>query len=295
MSSRFDLRGWLSRPGAPRAEVALLCVPLAVLAITAAALPGREPLRVCADPNNLPFSDARRAGFENRIVELIARDLDRPVSYTWWPQRRGFIRHTLNAGACDLVAGIPTAFELARPTDAYYRSTYVFATRRDDTLQVRSLDDPALRHARIGVHLIGDDYANSPAAQSLSRRGLGARIVGFSIYGDYSRPTPTADLMRALADHRVDVAIVWGPIAGWFARSSPVPLRLEPVQPQMDLPFIPYVFDIGMGVRRSDTVMYDLINDALRRREPEIRRILEDYGVPLLPARTLADAGRNGS
>jgi mxaJ protein len=239
-------------------------------------------LRVCSDPNNLPFSNERREGFENRLAELMARDLGMRVEYTWWPQRRGFIRNTLRAGRCDVVLGVPAAFELARTTRPYYRSTYVFVTRAGGGPRVGSLDDPRLRHLRIGIHVIGDDYANTPAAQALARRGIVENVVGYSIYGDYSKPNPPADLVRAVADGKVDVAIVWGPLAGYFAKRSTVPLRVVPVSPQIDLPFTMFVFDISMGVRRSDTTTFILIEQELKRRRTEIRRILEEYGVPLV-------------
>src|SRR4051812_36069581 len=118
-------------------------------------------LRVCADPNNLPFSNEKGEGFENKIAELIAADMQRPLEYTWWAQRRGFFRNTLRAGTCDVVIGVPVSFELAATTRPYYRSTYVFVTRHDRHLDVRSLDDPVLKDLRIGVQLIGDDGANA--------------------------------------------------------------------------------------------------------------------------------------
>ena len=151
-----------------------------------------DALRVCADPNNLPFSNNRGEGFENRIAVLIARDLGTRVEYTWWAQRRGFVRNTLNAGSCDVILGVPTGYGMVRTTRPYYRSTYVFVTRRDRGLHISSLDDPALRTLRVGVHLIGDDYANSPAAHSLApraRRSAGRRRdVGESASADAGGP-----------------------------------------------------------------------------------------------------------
>jgi mxaJ protein len=239
-------------------------------------------LRVCADPNNLPFSNARGEGFENRIAALIAQDLGERVEYTWWAQRRGFARNTLNAGNCDVILGLPTGYGPARTTQPYYRSTYVFVTRRDRGLHITSLEDPRLRTLRIGVHLIGDDYANTPAVHSLSQRGLTSNLIGYTLYGDYSKPNPPARLIEAVADKQVDVAIAWGPLAGYFARQSKVPLDLEPVTPARDGPMT-YVFDIAMGVRRRDTTRFARLDQEIARRRPEIDRILADYGVPLLP------------
>jgi len=237
--------------------------------------------RVCADPNNLPFSNRQGEGFENHIASLIARDLGERVEYTWWAQRRGFVRNTLNAGDCDVILGVPVGYGMTRTTHPYYRSTYVFVTRRDRGLHITSLDDPALRSLRVGVHLIGDDYANSPAAHSLARRGITSNVVGYTVYGDYSQPNPPAQLIEAVEKGKVDVAIAWGPLAGYFARKSAVPLELRPVTPPQD-GVMQYVFAIAMGVRRRDSTRAALLNAELSRRQAAIDRILADFGVPLL-------------
>jgi mxaJ protein len=253
--------------------------------IVGAAWPARSylggALRVCADPNNLPFSNERGEGFENRIASLLAGDLGERVEYTWWAQRRGFVRNTLNARSCDVILGVPAHYEMVRTTRPYYRSTYVFVTRRDRRLHITSLDDPALRTLRVGVHLIGDDYANSPAAHSLAKRGLITNIRGYTLYGDYSKPNPPARLIEAVANKEVDIAVAWGPLAGYFAKRSSVPLDIVPVTPSRDGP-LSYVFDIAMGVRRGDSARAAALDAELTRRRPEIVRILGEYGVPLL-------------
>jgi quinoprotein dehydrogenase-associated probable ABC transporter substrate-binding protein len=241
----------------------------------------RATFRVCADPNNLPFSNDKGEGFENHIATLIARDLGERVEYTWWAQRRGFVRNTLNAGDCDVILGVPVGYGMTRTTHPYYRSTYVFVTRRDRGLHIASLDDPALRSLRVGVHLIGDDYANSPAAHSLARRGITSNVVGYTLYGDYSQPNPPARLIEAVEKGDIDVAVAWGPLAGYFARRSAVPLDLRPVTPQQD-GVMQYAFAIAMGVRRRDTTRAAVLNAELTRLQPDIDRILADYGVPLL-------------
>jgi mxaJ protein len=238
-------------------------------------------LRVCSDPNNLPFSNQREEGFENRIAELIARDLGRKVTYYWFAQRRGFVRNTLNAEKCDVIMGVPSSFELAAATRPYYRSGYVFVTRRDRRLRVDSLDDPRLRSLRIGVQLIGDDYASSPPAHALANRGIVRNVVGYSVYGDYAQASPTRRIVDAVAKGEVDLSAVWGPTAGYFAKQSRVPLALTEFTPEIDLPFLPFVFDISMAVRRTDPGLRDRLNAILERRKPEIDRILREYGVPL--------------
>jgi mxaJ protein len=244
----------------------------------------RPVLRVCADPNNLPFSNDRGEGFENRLAGMLAADMDARVEYTWWAQRRGFIRNTLGADVCDLVFGVPVGSERALPTLPYYRSTYVFVARRALAPPLRSLDDPRLRRLRVGVHLIGDDYNNTPPAHALARRGIVKNVAGYSIYGDYREPNPPARLVEAVASGDVDVAIVWGPLAGFFAPRGRVPLRVTPVTPASDGPELPFTFDVALGVRRGNDSLQREVNLVLRRRAPEIRAILERYGVPIVDA-----------
>ena len=280
-----------------RREIGLLLVPaLLLLAIGGADRSGAAwaraahaarrapatttPLRVCADPNDLPFSNAAGAGFENRIARLVAGELGRPVRYVWWAQRRGFVRNTLDAGACDLVVGTVAGMEMLATTRPYYKSTYVFVTRRDRHLGIRSFDDAVLRRLRIGVQLIGDDFANTPPAHALANRGMTRNIVGYPVYGDYREANPSSRIIDAVARGDVDVAVVWGPLAGYFAARSAVPLDVVPVSPRIDLPYLPFVFDITMGVRRGDTTFKTRINDIIERRQPSIDSILAAYGVP---------------
>ena len=189
-----------------------------------------KQLRVCADPNNLPFSNEQAQGFENEIATLLARDLGIPVAYQWMPQRRGFIRNTLKAKACDVVMGEPKGLDMVRVTKPYYRSSYAFVTRADRHLgDLKTFDDARLKQMRIGVHAIGDDYANVPPAMALAKQGLTDHIVGYTIYGDYSQPNPPRDLIDAVAKGDIDAAIAWGPIAGYFAKHASVPLVVTPV------------------------------------------------------------------
>jgi mxaJ protein len=256
----------------------LLGLSLLALAAPATGVAARE-LRVCADPNNLPFSNERGEGFENKIAELIAQDLHAGLSYTWWAQRRGFIRNTLNAGLCDLVTGTTNGMEMLRTTRPYYRSGFAFVTRADGP-QVSSLDDPILHKLKIGIQLVGEDGINPPPAEALARRGIVGNVHGYMIYGDYRKANPAADVMKAVANGDVDVGIVWGPFAGYFADKESEPLNVKLVAPEMDGPRLYMVFDINMGVRRNDPALRDEVNAILARRKPEIDAILADYGVP---------------
>ncbi|MCS6924610.1 MAG: substrate-binding domain-containing protein [Candidatus Binatia bacterium] len=240
------------------------------------------PFRVCADPNNLPFSNRKQEGFENKIAALLAHELGRELVYTWWPQRRGFIRNTLNAGLCDVVMGVPSTYDPVLTTQPYYRSTYVFVYPQQAGYEVTSLDDPLLRRLKIGVHLIGDDYANSPPAHALSAKGIVTNVVGYSIFGDYAEDSPPSRIVTAVAAGEVDMAIVWGPIAGYFAQKQPVPLTLVPVPENAASPSLPFVYSISLGIRRKETGFKATLDEVLARKSAEIRQILEEYGVPLV-------------
>jgi mxaJ protein len=242
--------------------------------------PARE-LRVCADPNNLPFSNQRGEGFENRLAQLIASELKATVRYTWWPQRRGFIRNTLDSGQCDLVMGMPHGAERVLTTKPYYRSSYVFVYRKDRGLAIRSLDDPGLRKLRIGVQLVGDDYANTPPVHALSRRGIVGNLVGYSVFGDYSQANPPARIIDAVVARDVDLAIAWGPLAGYFAKQAGTTLEITPVTPSVDPPGLRFTFDISLAVRAADQARKQELDSVLEEKRPEIARLLLEYGVPL--------------
>jgi mxaJ protein len=262
-----------------------LVAALSLLSLTAAggaskAASAAPTLRVCADPNNLPFSNMKGEGFENRIAELVAREMGAKVEYTWWAQRRGFIRNTLNAGQCDVVIGVPASFDLTAVTNPYYRSSYVFVTRHDRNIHIASYDDPILKKLRIGVQLVGDDGANTPPVHALGQRGIRGTLKGYLVYGDYRQPNPPARIVDAVAKGEIDVAIVWGPLAGFFAARQAVRLDIDPVSPQVDLPFMPQVFDIAMGVRRDDKALREALDAILERKKKTINSILDAYSVP---------------
>lgn len=238
------------------------------------------PLRVCADPNNLPFSNSRGEGFENRIAALLAADLRTRIEYVWWPQRRGFLRHTLDAGRCDVVIGMPARMEAVLTTKPYYRSTYVFVSPRG-RYRGLTLEDPRLGALRIGVQVIGGDFASSPPAQALAARGITQNIIGYSVLSDYSQANPPARIVKAVLHGDIDTALVWGPLAGYFAGRAGSALEITPVPPAVQGPF-PFAFDIAMAVRRGDTERRRLLDDFLTRHTRAIDVLLAEFGVPRL-------------
>jgi len=246
-------------------------------------------LVACADPNNLPFSNRARQGFENKIIELVAKDLGRQVRYVWWAQRRGYVRNTLNDSKCDVWPGMATGVDIAATTRPYYRSTYVFVTRADAKLGHLTLDDPRLKGAAIGVQMIGNDSMNTPPAHAIASRGIVDNVRGYMVYGDYSRDNPPAAIIDAVAHRQIDIALVWGPLAGFFASRSKTPLRTEAVTPAAD-PRWPMTFAISMGVKRGNRELAERINASIARNQPRIDVILEDYHVPIIQ-----DGGSTGS
>jgi mxaJ protein len=254
---------------------------LTIWAVLASAPIAQAPLRVCADPNNMPFSNERGEGFENHVARLVARELHRRLEYFWLPQRRGFIRNSLNAQHCDVVMGVPAQYGLLQPTKTYYRSAYVFVSRRDRHLRIDSFDAPSLKSLTIGIQMAGDDYNNPPAAEELAARHIVRNIRGFTIYGDYSRPDPQREIVDAVADGRVDVAVVWGPLAGYYAQRETTPLDIRAVADAAGNSPSRFAFDIAMGVRRSDTALRVALDRVITQRGDNIRQILRAYGVPL--------------
>jgi mxaJ protein len=235
-------------------------------------------LRVCADPDNMPFSHKSGEGFENKVMELIGRELGADVKFVWAPQWRGFVRKTLRAGQCDVIPGIPTEIDRARTTKPYYRSTYVFVTRRDRP-PVRTFSD-INKTMKIGVQLIGDDGVNSPPVEELASRGYTSELKGYMAWGRMpDHGAPLEQIMMAVSDGTVDVAVVWGPPAGYFATREAVPLDIHPVSAN-EKTIVPMTFDISMGVRREDKALAQELDDALEKRAPEIRALLDSYGLP---------------
>jgi quinoprotein dehydrogenase-associated probable ABC transporter substrate-binding protein len=262
------------------------------LASTAAGAPIAD-LRVCADPNNLPFSNGAETGFENKLAAMVAQQLGRRVSYTWWAQRRGFIRNTLKTGKCDIVMGVPSGYDLVETTKPYYRSSYVFVTRQADNINLDSLLDPRLQHLTIGVHLVGDDGNNPPPAEALGEQGIVDNVRGFSIYGDYRQADPPARLIEAVEHGDIDVAAAWGPLGGYFAKSSKIPLTVTPIRDGERFAPQRFEFSISMGVRKGEHALRDQLNAFIDQHRSEISSLMRSYGVPLIEP-PVAGSGGHG-
>ena len=258
-----------------------LALAAVAVALGSCSLVKPRQLVACADPNNLPFSNRSGQGFENELAQMIASDLHAKLTYLWWAQRRGYVRNTLNEKRCDFWPGIASNVEMVATTRPYYRSTYMFVTRASDKLGGLTLDDARLRTLKIGVQMVGNDASNTPPAHALASRGIIGNVRGYMLYGDYSKPDPPAQIIEAVERGEVDVALVWGPLAGYFGARSPVPLRLEPVTPWFADQQWPMRFDISVGVRKDDQKLLNDIDRVLTRRSSAIRKLLAAYRVPL--------------
>ncbi len=258
----------------------LSAVALATASGARSAQSDEAPLRVCADPNNLPYSNSAGQGFENKIVRLVADHIHRPLEFVWRAERRGFVREGLNGGECDLVAAIPSGAPMALLTRPYYRSTYVFVSKPGEP-PVASFDDPSLRARTIGVQLIGSDGMNSPPAHALAERGIVQNVRGFMVYGDYRKDHPLSEIVHGVATGEVDVAAVWGPVAGYFARKQKPPLVVTPIAGPAEAR-LPMTFDIAMAVRRTDKELKAQVDSALSSLAPQINAILASYWIPIV-------------
>lgn len=274
-----------------RSKIALVLAAVLVCAAGPVGAAGKAgTLRVCADPNNLPFSNAAGEGFENKLAEMVAAEFGWDVEYTWFAQRRGFIRNTLKAEKCDVVMGLPSRLELVATTEPYYRSTYVFVTRKDRHLDIHSIADDRLRKLRIGVHLIGDDGSNTPPAHALGEEGIVDNVTGYMIYGDYRQPAPPALLLSDVAQDKLDIAAVWGPLAGYFGPRLEPPLAMAPITETARFAPLAFDFDISMGVRHGDEALKRKLNRFIESHRPQIATLLASYGVPVV-SRTGKEAG----
>lgn len=258
-------------------KLAVLLLAAGVTTLAAAS----PALRICADPDNMPYSNRLQQGFENQLADMIASDLGMEVSYTWLAQRGTFFRKTLDAGVCDVVMGVPAGMNGVRVTRPYYRSGYVFVSQQSRRLKIHSLNDPRLRQYRIGVQLLGDSDRSLPPVQALTSRGIVNNLVAYNIFGtDLDETNATSDPLRAVERGDVDVAVAWGPIAGYFARHARLPLEVDAIDPDPMNPSLPLAFDIGIGVRPADMGLSQRLDAGLARRAPEIRRLLKNFGIP---------------
>jgi quinoprotein dehydrogenase-associated probable ABC transporter substrate-binding protein len=236
-----------------------------------------DTLRVCGDPGNMPFSERKEDGFENRIAAIIAEELKVKVRYYWLTQGPGFVRNTLGTGLCDVIMGSASGGELVQHTNPYYRSAYTLVTRKGELDGVMRLDDPRLKGKAIGV------IGGTPPVNRMGELGLVSTMKAYAPYQlDPARKHQTiaAEVIADLAEKRIDAAILWGPAAGWLAKQSGVPMAVVPLLEEPDRP--PLTFRIALGVRMEENDWKRTLNTILRKRRTDIETVLRDFDVPLL-------------
>lgn len=246
------------------------------LAAETADVVDRTALRVCADPSDLPFSDQKQQGFENKIADLMAKSLGLKVEYTWFPQIIGFARNTLQAYRCDLVMGTVAGDEIMQTTNPYYFTTYVMVYRSDKGYAFKALDDPGLTKLRLGV------VSATPPSDLLVRHDLMAHTKPYQLTVDTRVESPTHQMIQDVVDGTIDVGLLWGPIAGYYKKHDKLPLTLVPLADEPGAPRMKY--HIAMGVRGNEPDWRRRVNTVILKEEPQITAILRDYGVPLLDA-----------
>jgi len=234
-----------------------------------------KALRVCADPRNLPFSDEKGEGFENKLAELFAERLQKKLDYMYFPQATGFVRMTLAAHRCDVIMGFPQGDELVQGTNPYYRTAYALVSKRGGGLEdVTSLNDERLKGKHLGI------VAGTPPATNMAVNGLMANAKPYPLMIDTRVDSSAAAMMKDLAAGTIDAGVLWGPMAGYYAKQADPPLHVTPLVKETSGPRL--VYRIGMGVRAADQNWKRLLNRLIQENQPAINKILLDYGVPLL-------------
>jgi quinoprotein dehydrogenase-associated probable ABC transporter substrate-binding protein len=232
-------------------------------------------LRVCADPRNLPFSNEKGEGFENKLAELFAAKLEKKLSYAFLPQATGFVRMTLGSHRCDVIMGFPQGDDLAQGTNPYYRTAYALVTKRDSSLaDVATLADERLKGKHIGI------VAGTPPATNMAANGLMANAKPYPLVIDTRIDSSAQAMIKDLMSGQIDAGILWGPMAGYYAKQANPPLTVTPLIKETTGPRL--VYRIGMGVRIADQNWKRQLNRLIQENQPEINKILLSYAVPLL-------------
>ena len=232
-------------------------------------------LRVCADPHNLPFSNEKGEGFENKLAELFAEKLQKKLDYMYFPQATGFVRMTLGAHRCDVIMGFPQGDDLVQGTNPYYRTAYALVAKPGSGLEdVATLEDERLKGKHIGI------VAGTPPGTNMAVNGLMANAKPYQLMVDTRLDSSGEAMIADLMSGKIDAGILWGPMAGFYAKKATPPLHVTPLVKEKTGPQL--VFRIGMGVRRADQNWKRQLNRLIQENQPAINKILLDYGVPLL-------------
>jgi quinoprotein dehydrogenase-associated probable ABC transporter substrate-binding protein len=231
--------------------------------------------RACGDPRNLPFSNDKGEGFENKLAELFAAKLGKKLSYTYFPQATGFVRMTLGSYRCDIIMGFPQGDDQAQVTVPYYRTTYALVVKRGSGLEdVATIDDPRLKDKRIGI------VAKTPPSTAMALNGLLAKAKSYPLFIDTRADSSAQAMIEDLARGEIDCGILWGPMAGYYASHADPPLVVVPLTKETAGP--PMTFRIGMAVRPADQEWKRTLNQLIMDNQAEINKLLISYNIPIL-------------
>jgi quinoprotein dehydrogenase-associated probable ABC transporter substrate-binding protein len=262
------------RPLATFMALATLAAPSFVAAQTSTDLVSRTELRVCADPHDLPFSNQEKQGVENKVAALLGHDAGLTVSYTWFPDSQGFVRATLMRHLCDVVMGTVSGVGDMDTTDSYYHTGYVMVTRAADNLKATSVGDPSLAAKKFGL------VARTPPTDLLVKHNLLDQTKFYPLVVDTRVEQPTHEMLQDLVDKKIDVALLWGPFAGYYIKHDNLPLKLTVLDAEPGIPRLDY--HIAIGLRPSDAAFRRKLSQLVVKDQDKITQILRDDGIPLL-------------
>ena len=239
----------------------------------------KTTLRICADPNNLHYSNQNNEGYENKIADLFAKKLGNiPVIYSWYPMTAGFVRRTLNAKTCDLIVTFPAVHEFVQNSNPFYNSSYVLMSLEEKDIKIKTLSDPEIVEKKYKIGII---HATPPTSY-VAKYKLFEQVKFYLQAADPRKQKPWADITNDLVDGKIDIAILWGPLGGYEAKKAKKPIRVVPLTKEETVSRGKLVYRFTMGIRRNEPEWENTINNLIKDNQEEINKILRGYGVPLL-------------
>ena len=239
----------------------------------------KTSLRICADPNNLPYSNQNNEGYENKIADLFAKKLGNiPVIYSWYPTTAGFVRRTLDAKTCDLIVTFPAVHEFVQNSNPFYNSSYVFMSLEEKNINIKTLFDPEIKEKKYKIGII---HATPPTSY-VAKYKLFEQVKFYRQAADPRKQKPWADITNDLVDGKLDIAILWGPLAGYEAKKAKKPITIVPLTKEETVSRGKLVYRFTMGIRKNEPEWEKTINNLIKDNQEEINEILREYGIPLL-------------
>ena len=239
----------------------------------------KTTLRICADPNNLPYSNQNNEGYENKIADLFAKKLGNiPVMYSWYPMTSGFVRRTLDAKTCDLIVTFPAIHEFVQNSNPFYNSSYVLMSLEEKDIKIKTLSDPQIKEKKYKIGII----SGTPPSSYVPKYKLFDQVKFYRQAADPRKQKPWVDVTNDLVDGKIDIGILWGPYAGYEAKKAKKPIKIVPLTKEEITSRGKLVYRFTMGIRRNAPEWEKTINNLIKDNQEEINQILRGYGIPLL-------------